>query len=457
MFPETRSGEHRAWVGRRSTTIGHQWAATRPVRNAYDSAMADHRPPNELPADAEMLDTVRAHADELLDGTIAMRRTLHEWPELGNDLPITRDLVLESLEDLPLSVTTHESTSGVTALLEGSQPGPTILLRGDMDALPMPEDTGLDFASHVDGCMHACGHDTHTAMLASAARLLSERRDDIAGRVLFMFQPGEEGHHGAKYMLDEGLPDVPTLSDGSDSPVDAAFALHITSALPSGWISGRPGPVMASADTMMIRVTGRGGHASEPHRALDPIPVACEIVQALQTMITRSIDVFDPSVVTVGRISAGTTNNVIPEVAEIEGTIRATSEQTRAKVHDGIRRVAEGVTAAHGCDVDVDVVFGYPVTINDDVFAGFGLDLAHDLVGERRTVALPHPVMGAEDFSYVLQNVPGAMLFLGGTPAGDNPATAAPNHSNRVMFDEPAMATGTAMYAAAALRHLAPG
>ena len=207
---------------------------------------------------------------------------------------------------------------------------------------------------------------------------------------------------------------------------------------------------------MMIRITGRGGHASEPHRALDPIPVACEVVQALQTMITRSIDVFDPSVVTVGRISAGTTNNVIPETAEIEGTIRATSERTRAKVHDGIRRVAEGVAAAHGLDVDVEVVSGYPVTINDDVFAGFGLDLARDLVGERNTVALPNPVMGAEDFSYVLQNVPGAMLFLGGTPAGQNPATAAPNHSNRVMFDEPAMAVGTAMYAAAALRHLAP-
>ena len=214
---------------------------------------------------------------------------------------------------------------------------------------------------------------------------------------------------------------------------------------------------MASADSMVIRVTGRGGHASEPHRALDPIPVACEIVQALQTMITRSIDVFDPSVVTVGRISAGTTNNVIPEVAEIEGTIRATSERTRAKVHEGIRRVADGIASAHGCDVDVDIVHGYPVTTNDDRMAEFALDVARDLVGEDATVRLPHPVMGAEDFSYVLQNVPGAMMFLGGTPAGMNPATAAPNHSNRVMFDEPAMAVGTAMYATAALRHLAAG
>jgi hippurate hydrolase len=417
--------------------------------------MADRSPTDTRDPDP-LIESVNAQARDLLGDTIALRRTLHEWPELGNDLPITRDRVLESLEGLPLSITTHESTSGIVALLEGSAPGPTMLLRGDMDALPMPEDTGLDFASHVDGCMHACGHDTHTAMLSSAARLLSDRRGDIAGRVMFMFQPGEEGHHGAKFMLDEGLLDVPTLSDGSSSPVDSAFALHITSALPSGWVSSRSGPIMASADTMTIRVVGRGGHASEPHRALDPIPVACEIVQALQTMITRTIDVFDPSVVTVGRITAGTTNNVIPEVAEIEGTIRATSERTRAKVHDGIRRVAEGIAAAHGCNCEVEVVMGYPVTSNDDLFAEWALDLAGDVAGPGRVVALPHPVMGAEDFSYVLQNLPGAMMFLGGTPDGENPATAAPNHSNRVMFDEPAMATGTALYAAAALRHLAP-
>jgi amidohydrolase len=418
--------------------------------------MSDQRQAG-APADQELLESVKEQAHDLLDGTIALRRSLHEWPELGNELPITRERVLESLDGLPLSVTTHESTSGIVALLEGTRPGPTMLLRGDMDALPMPEDTGLDFASHVEGAMHACGHDTHTAMLASAARLLSERRDDIAGRVLFMFQPGEEGHHGARFMLDEGLLDVPVRADGTASPVDAAFALHITSALPAGWVSTRGGPIMASADTVVIRVTGRGGHASEPHRALDPIPVACEIVQALQVMITRSIDVFNPAVVTIGRITAGTTNNVIPEVAEIEGTIRATSERTRTQVHDGIRRVADGVAAAHGCDVGIEIVRGYPVTSNDDQFADFALGLAQDVVGADSTVRLPHPVMGAEDFSYVLQHVPGAMMFLGGTPHGVNPATAAPNHSNRVTFDESAMAVGTAMYASAALRHLAAG
>ncbi len=400
--------------------------------------------------------SVSEHAVGLLDDAVALRRRLHEWPEVGNELPLTREAVLESLDGLPLAITMHESTSGIVALLEGSRPGPTIILRGDMDALPMPEDTGLDFSSHVDGCMHACGHDTHTAMLSGAAHLLSERRDDIAGRVLFMFQPGEEGHHGAKFMLDEGLLDVPAMSDGSASKVDAAFALHITSALPSGWVSTRGGAIMASADTMIIRVTGRGGHASEPHRALDPIPVACEIVQALQLMITRSIDVFDPSVVTVGRITAGTTNNVIPETAEIEGTIRAVSERTRSKVHDGIRRVADGIAGAHGCECEVVIDIGYPVTSNDDRFAEFASGMATDVVGADKFVELPHPVMGAEDFSYLLQNVPGAMMFLGGTPQDRNPNTAAPNHSSRVYFDESAMTSGISLYAMAALQHLRP-
>lgn len=403
-----------------------------------------------------MIESVREHAAEHLDRAVAMRRKLHEWPEIGNELPITRDAVLAEIEDLPLDVTLHETTSGIAALLEGGRPGPTMLLRGDMDALPMPEDTGLEFSSKVDGCMHACGHDTHTAMLAASARLLSERRDEIAGRVLFMFQPGEEGHHGAKYMLDEGLLDVPALSDGTESPVDSAFAIHITSSLPSGFVSTKGGAVMASADTLRITITGKGGHASEPFRAVDPIPVACEIVTSLQTMITRSIDVFNPAVLTVGQISAGTTNNVIPETAEIVGTIRAVSESTRTRVHDGLKRVADGIAAAHGCGSDVEIIYGYPVTSNHDEFADFSLELAGDVAGRGETVRLPNPVMGAEDFSYVLNERPGAMVFLGGTPRDADLATAPPNHSNRVYFEESAMRTGIALYSAAALRHLAP-
>ncbi len=400
-------------------------------------------------------ETLREEARDLLDDLVELRRTLHQWPELGNHLPVTRETVLGALEGLPLDLTLHETTSGIAAMLTGGKPGPTILLRGDMDALPMPEDTGLDFSSHNEGTMHACGHDTHTAMLVGAARLLSTRAADLSGRVLFMFQPGEEGYAGARYMLEEGILNVgPHAHDGSPSPVTGAFAMHISSAAPVGFVSTRPGPCMASSDTMSIVVTGRGGHASEPHRALDPIPVACEIVQALQTMVTRTIDVFNPTIVTVARIIAGTTTNVIPETAEIQGTIRAVSESTRRKVHDGIRRVAEGVAAAHDATVEVNVALGYPVTVNSADFTEFSMGVARDLVGADKMIRLPNPVMGAEDFSYVIEAVPGTMMFLGATPLDRNAATAAPNHSNRVFFDESAMVDGTAIYTAVAMRHL---
>ena len=400
------------------------------------------------------LDTLLDEARDLFDETVALRRTLHRWPELGNDLPVTREHVLGALEGLPLQLTLHETTSGIAAVLDGGKPGPTVLLRGDMDALPLHEDTDLEFESADEGKMHACGHDTHTAMLVGAAKLLSARRDQIPGRVLFMFQPGEEGGGGAGLMLEEGLLNVPHAADGSESPVTGAYALHITSNLPTGWIASKGGSIMASADQMLITIVGRGGHASQPHAALDPIPIACEIVQALQTMVTRTIDVFDPTVVTVGRISAGTTNNIIPETAVIEGTIRAISERTRAKVRDGIRRVAEGVSAAHDAQVIIEFHDGYPVTVNNPGSADFALDVAAEVVGAKATVRRPNPVMGAEVWRHVLNRVPGAMVFLGGTGTDRNPATAAPNHSNRVMFDEAAMVNGVAVYSAMALRHL---
>ena len=401
------------------------------------------------------IETLREQAGDLLDDMVSLRRTLHEWPEIGNHLPISREAVLGALDGLPLELTLHESTSGIAAMLTGGKPGPTMLLRGDMDALPMPEDTGLDFSSKVDNAMHACGHDTHTAMLVGAARLLSARAADLPGRALLMFQPGEEGYHGAKFMLEEGLLDLtPHAVDGSDSPVTGAFALHITSSSPSGYVASRPGPLMASSDTLRIKVTGRGGHASEPHRTLDPIPVACEIVQALQMMVTRRIDVFDPSIVTVSKIVAGTTSNVIPETAEILGTIRAVSERTRQRVHDGIRRVAGGIAAAHEVDVEVDLTLGYPVTVNGESYTEFSMDVAREVLGADKVITLPNPIMGAEDFSYVVERLPGTMMFLGGTPADRNLASAAPNHSNRVYFDESAMIDGASIYAAVALRHL---
>ncbi|MEO8162304.1 MAG: M20 family metallopeptidase, partial [Ilumatobacteraceae bacterium] len=397
---------------------------------------------------------IREHSEGLLGRARELRRDLHRWPEIGLDLPKTRERLLSELEGLPLDITLHTTTSGVAALLTGGKPGPTVMLRGDMDALPMPEDTGLDFASRVDNCMHACGHDTHVAMLSGAARMLSERKADLPGRILFMFQPGEEGYGGAEYMLDEGLLNVPSLADGTSSPIVAAYAIHITSSMPAGFIGTRGGPIMASSDRLEIVVTGKGGHASEPFRTLDPVPVACEIVQALQMFVTRRIDIFDPTVITITKLISGTAYNVIPEMARIEGTIRALSDKTRRNVHDGIRRVAEGIAAAHDMNAEVIIELGYPVTVNDSPSADFALDVASSIVGDGKTARMPTPIMGAEDFSYVLEKLPGAMVFLGGTPAGMDPSKAPPNHSNRVMFDEDAMSTGIALYSAMALRTL---
>jgi amidohydrolase len=384
------------------------------------------------------------------DRTIALRRRLHREPEIGLHLPRTQEMVLEAFADLPVEITTGRSTTSVVAVLRGARPGPTYLLRGDMDGLPVHEDTGLPFASQNAGAMHACGHDTHVAMLLGAARLLAERRDELTGQVVFMVQPGEEGFHGARYMLEEGLLDVV-----SGAPVSGAFALHISSTLESGSVNVRPGPMMAAADQWRMVVRGRGGHASEPHAAADPIPVAAEIVLALQSMVTRRVDVFDPAVVTVAHIEAGSTNNVIPDTAFLEGTIRTLSARNRADVVAAVRRVATHIGAAHGLEVEFEHEEGYPVTVNDPTAAAAVLEAATELLGKRASLLSPAPLMGAEDFSYVLQRVPGAMAWLGACPPGMDPATAPPNHSNLVVFDEEPLPAGVALYAHMALRALA--
>jgi amidohydrolase len=389
-----------------------------------------------------------AAAVDLQPETIALRRMLHRRPEVGLSLPETQAAILTAIDRLPLTVTKGRQASSVVGVLEGGRPGPTVLLRGDMDALPMPEDTGLDFASEVPGVMHACGHDTHVAMLVSAAKMLSARQADLAGRVVFMWQPGEEGYGGAPIMLDEGV------LEAAGPAVESAYALHITTQQPAGVVAIRPGPAMASSDTVKITVTGRGGHASNPTAGLDPIPVAAAIVQAIQVMITREVNVFDPAVVTIAKITAGTTDNVIPERAEMLGTMRALSEETRAAVKEKLHRLATSVAAGYGASAEVRIEEGYPVTVNADA----AVDLVHStalaLVGPDRALLSKDPIMGAEDFSYVLQRVSGAMTWLGACPPGQDPQTAPSNHSNRVVFDEDAMAVGVATHVATALAAL---
>jgi hippurate hydrolase len=400
------------------------------------------------PSSDDFLDAARTIQDDV----VAIRRRIHRQPEIGLDLPKTQAVIVEELAKLGLEGQPGSALSSVVAVIEGGRPGPTVLLRADMDALPLHEDTGLDFSSKVDGAMHACGHDTHVAMLLGAARLLQDRKADLPGKVILMFQPGEEGLGGAKTMIDEGL-----LEAAGPTAPTGALAVHIGTRYPTGEVHLRPGPQMAATDVIRITVRGRGGHASAPHLALDPIAVAAEIVLALQAMVTRRIDVFDPAVVTIAQITAGTTNNIIPETCFLFGTIRTVSEGTRAEVRAGVRRVAEGIAAAHGATVEVDLEAGYPVTINDATFTAFVMDTARSLIGADNVAELPAPIMGAEDFSYVLQKVPGAMAFVGARPDGQDPATAPQNHSNLVVFDEPAMAVGVALYAAVAIRHLSGG
>lgn len=395
--------------------------------------------------------TLLTHAQSLQPATVALRRDLHRHPEVGNALPKTRSIVEAALEGLPLTLHRHESTSGIVGVLNGEATGPAIVLRGDMDALRMPEDTALEFASAHDGVMHACGHDLHTAMLVSAARLLSDHADAVPGPVVFMFQPGEEGHHGAKLMLEEGLLDVV-----DPAPVHA-FAIHVSTSFASGTVHLRPGPLMASSDEVRITITGAGGHASAPHSAIDPVPIAAETVLAIQLGVTRQLNVLDPGLVTFGKLAAGTTHNVIPESAHLEGTIRALSAETREQVHTMVRQVSEHIAKAHGAEATVDFSFGYPVTSNDEAVTSHVMATAASLLGEEAVNEMPYPIMGSEDWSYVLERVPGAMAFLGACPVDLDPETAPSNHSNRVVFDENAMAAGVALYAAVALTHMDSG
>jgi len=389
-----------------------------------------------------------AAARAILPDLLPIRRTIHARPELGLDLPQTQALVAGELRELGLEPKFGTGLSSVVATIGADRPGRTILLRADMDALPLTEDTGLDFASASAGQMHACGHDLHVAMLLGAARLLVEGyREDpstLPGPVRLMFQPGEEGHFGARVMLHEGL------LDGLTAENARAFAIHVSTEYPAGEIQLRPGALCASADDVAITVRGSGGHASAPHHASDPIPVAAEIITALQVAMTRSVDLFDPAVLTIAHLTAGTTTNIIPETAFLEGTFRCLSDERRAALPHLIRRVVRGVAAAHGVEADVKFKPLYPPTINDaGVFERVN-EIARSIVGDEDVEEMPAPQMGAEDWSYVLENIPGMMAFLGARPR-DREADGYPhNHSNLAVFDEGAMAVGAALYAAVA-------
>lgn len=396
-----------------------------------------------------LTNTLLQQAGELSERIVSLRRAIHAEPEIGLHTPKTRDKVRAALAHLPLEWREGPSTTGLVAVLKGGAgEGRCVLLRGDMDALPMPEETGLPFASTIPGTMHACGHDAHVAMLAGAAELLHARRESLPGEVLLMFQPGEEGYHGARFMLEDGL--LAPLPD-------AAFALHIMPNAPHGLVAGRQGPLMAAADQLDIVVEGRGGHASMPHQTLDPVPVACEIVLALQAIVTRKFDAADAVVVTITRMEAGTAHNVIADRVSLRGTMRTLSPQHRERLRESVEQVAMGIAAAHGLGAVVTVTPGFPVTICDGRAVDFGEAVTHDLFGPAGFYRLPAPIMGAEDFAYVLEKVPGAMFFLGVAPEGADWGSCCGIHSTRMMIDESVMPRGAALLAALAERFLAEG
>jgi hippurate hydrolase len=387
---------------------------------------------------------------EILPDLVALRNQLHRQPELGLDLPLTQAAVLAALAGLDLEILKGRGLSSVVAVLRGPTPGPSVLLRGDMDALPVTEDSSEQFPSEIPGVMHACGHDLHTAGLVGAARLLATRRTEIAGSVVFMFQPGEEGPGGAQPMIEEGV------LQAAGEQVVAAYGLHVVSSMyASGVVTTRPGTILAASDNMTLTVTGRGGHGSMPHLAADPTTVIAEIILALQSAVTRQFDAFDPVVLSVGTLRAGSASNVIPDTAVLEASIRTFTESTHARVREVLTRLCEGVAAAHGLTATVDYLRGYPVTVNDADEAARVAHVATEILGPEGYLPAPQPIPGSEDFSYVLSAVPGAFFGLGATAAGLDPRTAAYNHSPQATFNSTALGVGPAVLAGLAVDRLA--
>ena len=389
---------------------------------------------------------------------ITWRRHLHQNPELSNREVETAKYIVERLRSFGLEPQTGIAKNGVVALLKGSRPGPVVALRADMDGLPVREETSVPFASKATGeyegntvgVMHACGHDTHVAILLATARVLTQMRDRLPGSVKFIFQPAEEGAPagerpaGAELMVKEGVMESPK--------VDAVFGLHVFANVPAGTITYRSGPFMAASDTMEIIVKGRQTHGSSPWRGVDPIVVGSQIVNALQTIVSRTVDITRlPAIVTVGQFQAGVRNNIIPDSARLVGTIRTFDDQVQDDIHARVRKIAEGVAAGAGASVEVRIDKGYPVTSNDPALTKRMLPTLERINPGR--VKESELITGAEDFTYFQRQAPGLFFFLGITPP-EQVGKAAANHSPLFYVDETALITGVRALANLAVDYL---
>jgi len=394
-------------------------------------------------------------AQDLTADLIRFRHEMHQDPEIGLHLPRTQEKVLTALDGLGYEISLGTDTTSVTAVLRGgtgatAQEKPVVLLRADMDALPVQERTGVAFSSRVDGAMHACGHDLHTAMLTGAATLLADQREQLAGDVVLMFQPGEEGLDGASVMIREGV------LDAAGRRADAAFGMHVFSGLaPHGQFCTKSGVIMSASDGLFVTILGAGGHGSAPHTAKDPVTAAAEMVTALQVMVTRQFNMFDPVVVTVGVLQAGTKRNVIPETAHFEATIRTFSEESRDKMRTSVPTLLKNIAAAHGLEVDVNYQTEYPVSITDVFETNHAEGIITAMFNEERLTRMANPISGSEDFSHVMAAVPGTFIGLSAVAPGQDHTTTAFNHSPYAAFDDAVLTDGAALYAELAVSRLA--
>jgi len=379
-----------------------------------------------------------SEAQALFEYTQSMRRDFHAHPELGFHEIRTGGIVAKEMTVLGLEVHTGVGGTGVVALLEGDKPGPVVLVRADMDALPIHEETGAPYASQSPGVMHACGHDGHTAVLLTVAKMLNNHRGDLSGTVKFVFQPAEEGMGGAEKMIDDGVLENPK--------VDVALALHVWNEKPVGWFGIGNGPVMAGAEIFTIKVQGKGGHGAVPHLAVDPILASGQIVSALQGIVARNVAPLETAVVSVCTIHGGETFNVIPPAVVMTGTIRTFESTVRTRVLERFEKTVHSIAEGMGCQADIDMQILTPATVNQSETAVRVQAVAHRLFPEADVETANYTTMGSEDFAFILEKVPGCFFFIGS--ANPEKGLDAGHHHPKFDFDEAALPRGAALMAA---------